>query len=160
MVYSKQPGDVTVRLGEYNFREPSHYRTDHTVDAFFIHERFNSSSFENDIALIQLREKAKLYDSNIWPICLPPTWLDVDNKGAFVAGWGKTSVGGQPSDVLLDAYLPVWKRDECEQLFLTRRDPIDYKVQFCAGPKEGGEDACDVRGINSFLIPRLSVDDL
>lgn len=53
-------------------------------------------------------------------------------------------MGGQPSEVLLDAYLPVWSKDECEELFRRRRDPIDYRVQFCAGPKDGGEDACDV----------------
>lgn len=62
-------------------------------------------------------------------------------------GWGKTSVGGKPSEVLLDAFIPIWKRGECEHLFQSRNDPIDYQLQFCAGPKDGGEDACDV--INS-----------
>ncbi len=59
-------------------------------------------------------------------------------------GWGKTSHGGFPSEVLLDANLPIWRRNECEQVFHIRSDPIDYRYQFCAGPKGGEEDACDV----------------
>ena len=60
------------------------------------------------------------------------------------SGWGKTSFGGSPSEVLLDVNLPIWEKEECERVFQIRRDPIDYEYQFCAGPQDGGEDACDV----------------
>ena len=84
---SKSAGDVTVRLGEYNFREPySLARTDHRAEAIFLHEQFNMKTFDHDIALIKLKEKAYVYNNNIWPICLPPPHIDLDDKRAYVAG--------------------------------------------------------------------------
>lgn len=86
---SKSAGDVTVRLGEYNFREPySISRTDHRAEAIFLHEQFNIKTFDHDIALIKLKEKAYVYsNNNIWPICLPPPQIQLDGKAAYVAGY-------------------------------------------------------------------------
>ncbi len=77
---------MTVRLGEYHFREENSSRVDHRVEAIYIHEGFNGTTFDNDIALMQLKEKADLYNSKIWPICLPPNWIDLEDRNAFVAG--------------------------------------------------------------------------
>ena len=138
-------------------------------------------TFDHDIALIKLKEKAYVYNNNnIWPVCLPPPHIDLDGKRAYVAGyiekiqkticfvfstgsvvstfivgWGKTSFGGLPSDVLLDVNLPIWEKEECERVFQIRRDPIDYEFQFCAGPKDGGEDACDVKFHFFFLYMNI-----
>ena len=85
---SKSADDVTVRLGEYNFGEAySVSRTDQRAEAIFLHEQFNMKTFDHDIALIKLKEKAFVYRSNgIWPICLPPPHIDLDRKRAYVAG--------------------------------------------------------------------------
>lgn len=144
----KRIEEVTVRLGEFHFGWPNNDRRDHDVEAIQLHEKFNKTSFDNDIAVIKLSDRADMSDragrsGNIWPICLPPPGVQLENKNGYVAGWGKTSHGGYPSEVLLDANLPIWRRDECEQVFHIRQDPIDYRYQFCAGPKDGGEDACD-----------------
>lgn len=54
----------------------------------FLHERFDPQTYDHDIALIKLKEKVAVRDSvaQIWPICLPPPAIDLDNKNAFVAG--------------------------------------------------------------------------
>lgn len=72
-------------------------------------------------------------------------------------GWGKISQGGPASEVLLDADLPIWRKYECERLFQVRGDPINYNLQFCAGPKDGSADACDVSNkpnipLRSFIV--------
>lgn len=88
LIDSKQADEVTVRLGEFHFRWPSLSRRDHTIDNFYIHDKFNSKTFDNDIAIIKLNERADVRDTlgNIWPICLPPPGVQLDTKYAYVAG--------------------------------------------------------------------------
>lgn len=79
---------MTVRLGEFHFRWPSISRRDHRVEVFQIHEKFNPKTFDNDIALIKLTERADVREplGNIWPVCLPPPGIQLENKHAYVAG--------------------------------------------------------------------------
>ena len=79
---------MAVRLGEYDFSKASKWRKDFAVDPIFVHEEYNSKSQDNDIALIQLKEKIG-FNSMIWPICLPPSNLDysvLEGESAYVAG--------------------------------------------------------------------------
>ena len=79
---------MIVRLGEFHFRWPSLSRRDHRIEAFLLHESFNPKTFDNDIALIKLKERADVRNTlgNIWPICLPPPGVQLESKSAYVAG--------------------------------------------------------------------------
>lgn len=88
MCASKRKEDVLIRLGEYHFRWPSLSRRDYRIEKVYLHEKFDSKTFDNDIAVVKLASRAHLRDplGNIWPICLPPPGVQLDNKDAYVAG--------------------------------------------------------------------------
>lgn len=104
------------------------------------HEEFQSATYENDIAILQL-EKPVAFDSYVWPICLPPKNEDLEGVTAVVAGWGRKYYGGPTSEVLLQVKVPVWQQDKCNDAFLQR---ITEK-NLCAAAYEGGKDSCLVR---------------
>lgn len=88
---SKRIEEVTVRLGEFHFGWPNNDRRDHDVETIQLHEKFNKTSFDNDIAVIKLSDRADMSDragrsGNIWPICLPPPGVQLENKNGYVAG--------------------------------------------------------------------------
>lgn len=65
---------------------------------WIIHPAYNSTSLNNDIALIQLQTALK-FTTKIQPACLPKAPL-ADNVQIRVAGWGRTSNNGATSTVL------------------------------------------------------------
>ena len=58
------------------------------IEKIIIHERFESMSMENDIALLKLKEKVDL--SIYTPACLAPKDANYTGKTASVYGWGRT----------------------------------------------------------------------
>lgn len=50
-----------------------------------IHENFNPSSYENDIAILKIN-RPTIFNNYIWPICLPPEGTSFENKNAIVIG--------------------------------------------------------------------------
>lgn len=93
---SFKPEDVTVRLGEYDFSQVSEARRDFAVDAIYMHESYDRRTYANDIALIKLKTKAT-FNSDIWPICLPPSNVVLEGQSAFVTG--------QLESVVLNCYM-------------------------------------------------------
>ena len=87
-VYSKRTSEIIIRVGEYNFRQQNKWRRDHLVERMVLHEHFDPKTYDHDIALIKLKEKAISFDNmaHVWPICLPPPAIQLDNKKAYVAG--------------------------------------------------------------------------
>ena len=72
-------------LGEYDFREINDWRHDFEVEAIFMHESYDRKIYKNDVALIKLKEKAT-FNEMIWPICLPPSNIQLENQIAYVTG--------------------------------------------------------------------------
>lgn len=120
-----------VRLGETNFTTdidcdsvekqscgPPHQ--DIEVEGNYVHENYNIVSKAYDIALIKLKQKAKLIENSVSTICLPKndikTFLanlveeeeisedEVDKFNFTVAGWGKINETHR-SDHLLFAHV-------------------------------------------------------
>lgn len=86
---------VTSRNGCHNYNQ-----CEAVVKAkrWIIHPAYNSSTLDNDIALIQLKTALK-FTTKIQPACLPKAPL-ADNVQITVAGWGLTSNTGATSVVL------------------------------------------------------------
>jgi trypsin len=106
------------------------------VERVVVHEQYNPATYENDIALIKLKQ----------PAAGRPIRL-VDESGRLqvgqpleVTGWGATEEDGGGSNNLQKASVPYADTAVCN-------NPASYNGRvrssmMCAGYKEGGIDAC------------------
>ncbi|XP_034179310.1 venom protease [Osmia lignaria lignaria] len=130
--------DVRVRLGEYDFDTSEETRAlDFAVSETRVHQDFDPVSYENDIAIVKMH-RPTVFDSYVWPVCLPPIDQTFENKSAIVTGWGTSYYGGPASTVLMEVEVPVWPQASCVQSFVQRIP----RTVMCAGAYEGGRDAC------------------
>lgn len=83
---SKVAKDIIVRLGEHDFDVPNADRKDFLVDKIARHEDYETKTYQNDVAILQLKTKVAFTDE-IMNICLPPFNFDAEgHQDAFVAG--------------------------------------------------------------------------
>ncbi|OAD52018.1 Proclotting enzyme [Eufriesea mexicana] len=137
-VNSYKPWDIKVRLGEYDFTTAEETRAlDFAVTEIRVHRDFDYTTNENDIAMIKLH-RPTVFDSYIWPVCLPPVDQTFENKSAVVTGWGTRYYKGPASTVLMEVGVPVWPQKKCAKSFVQRIP----NTTICAGAYEGGRDAC------------------
>ncbi|XP_066565809.1 mannan-binding lectin serine protease 1 isoform X2 [Amia ocellicauda] len=129
-------------LGKYRTKRKDD--TEQTFEAknIILHPAYQSTTFEFDIALLELTKPANL-NNYIIPVCLP------DNSEAsslregdmvVVSGWGKQFLRRLP-DSLMEIEIPIVDHKTCESGY----DRLNQKVtedMLCAGEKEGGKDAC------------------
>lgn len=81
------PYDILIRLGEYDFTISNETRAlDFAVTEIRIHRDFDSASYVNDIAIVKI-QRPTIFNSYIWPICLPPIGQTFEKKTAIVTGW-------------------------------------------------------------------------
>ncbi|XP_071380512.1 complement factor I-like [Centroberyx affinis] len=111
------------------------------VQDIHIHPLYNDSSYENDIALLQL-EKLPFSDAcleenpAVSAVCVP--WslqLFQPNHTCSISGWGRTA-GGRSSDVLLWANVSLIA--DCQRFYKDRFKP----GMMCAGDLDGRVDSC------------------
>ncbi|XP_038207383.1 venom protease-like [Zerene cesonia] len=130
--------ELSVRLGEYDFRRSNDSRSyNFKVIEIRQHELFDSSNYHNDVAILKLH-RPTVFNTYVWPICLPPRGIQLDNEIATIIGWGTQFYGGPHSDVLMEVSVPVWRHEECVKAFT---DSV-FDETICAGGREGGKDAC------------------
>lgn len=70
------------------------------VRLFFFYDLPVDASFNNDIALVQIKPKngeGIQFGTYVQPICLPPllTHVDPTRMPCFISGWGKTGQHGK-----------------------------------------------------------------
>ena len=83
---SFRSNQITIRLGEHDFNEKtSASRVDFSVASIFMHERYDPSTYENDVTILRLTEKVTFTD-HVRPICRPSLDILIDNQSAYVAG--------------------------------------------------------------------------
>uniref|UniRef100_S4RWB0 Peptidase S1 domain-containing protein n=1 Tax=Petromyzon marinus TaxID=7757 RepID=S4RWB0_PETMA len=80
-----------------------------SVNRILIHERYNGSSHDYDIALMELSELVSFIDY-IQPVCLPPRFqkFPYPGKSCFISGWGKLFEGGNSRDYLVSISQCLW----------------------------------------------------
>ncbi|XP_068601317.1 ST14 transmembrane serine protease matriptase a [Brachionichthys hirsutus] len=102
------------------------------------HPNYNSYTFDNDIALMELESPVILSDY-IRPICLPSSKQNFPvGSTVWVTGWGATREGGFAATKLQKAHVRIINYVVCDKLMggqLTTR-------MLCAGVLSGGVDAC------------------
>lgn len=104
----------------------------------FNHERFISSTFENDIALIRL-DRPVLTSEHTSPICLPTKNVQ-PGRQVTVAGWGTVSeVSRVHSNVLRQANVNVLPVVNCR---VYKDVHYDSSRQLCAAALDWSKDTC------------------
>ncbi|GCB74931.1 hypothetical protein scyTo_0018921 [Scyliorhinus torazame] len=109
------------------------------------------SHFDNDIALIKLKEKVKV-GPTISPVCLPvrhPKYKVGVGKAGYVSGFGKTEHFAQ-SDALRFAVVPVAEMSRCRDHFDSAWAGLLTGNMLCAGTM--GIDACAGDGGGAFVF--------
>lgn len=105
------------------------------VTAVFKHPNWNRETFDFDVAVLRL-------DASITvgrPIKLGSSDAPTGQLG-WVSGWGATTEGGPPSNLLMAVEVPVIDNMTCNA-------PESYggvitSNMLCAGDREGGKDSC------------------
>lgn len=87
-------GSLVVVLGEYDLTGDIENLKPvaRAVRRMIVHRDYNPSTFENDIALLELEAPFRI-QPHVLPICLPERGEDDIGHTAYVAGWGKLSYG-------------------------------------------------------------------
>jgi serine protease 56 len=135
--------DLFVRLGEYSFEMANETRArDFRVSEIRQHVDFDASTYENDIAILKLL-RPSLFNSYIWPICMPPTFDNFEGKKAVVIGWGTQFFGGPHSAVLMEVTVPVWHNKDCQEKYTHKI----HESVMCAGADQ--VDSCQGIFFNS-----------
>uniref|UniRef100_A0A3Q2EF90 Zgc:100868 n=1 Tax=Cyprinodon variegatus TaxID=28743 RepID=A0A3Q2EF90_CYPVA len=124
---------VTVGQEESNPNEVVRKATQITI-----HPDYNSSTVDNDIALIRLSEPVS-FTNYISPVCLAASNSTFySGVESWVTGWGTIGIGGDfllPTDLL---NVPVVGNRQC---MCSYPENITENMM-CAGLQEGGKDAC------------------
>uniref|UniRef100_A0A8C4V431 Mitochondrial peptide methionine sulfoxide reductase n=1 Tax=Falco tinnunculus TaxID=100819 RepID=A0A8C4V431_FALTI len=132
------PPDLTVAVGGNDLSLPLE---EHKLESLIIHEGFDNTSMENDVALILLSSPIQFSNEKI-PVCVPFMY-DIDMwQHCWVSGWGipsnsKTAAAEAPSPILQKARMKLVSREQC----LERVPPLMENV-LCAELEKGERGPC------------------
>ncbi|CAF3256411.1 unnamed protein product [Rotaria sp. Silwood2] len=82
------------------------------------HPTWNSTKFENDIAILKLKEAISFDDDNIAKLCLPSSYDTIEtdfpliNSQLVAVGWGETELGISLSNTLRQMTVAVISNNE------------------------------------------------
>ncbi|XP_076308471.1 complement factor B-like isoform X2 [Tachypleus tridentatus] len=161
------PANVTVKLGLLNVRNSSDLKEFEVTD-IRLHEKFNYTTYDHDIALLKLGRPIT-YERFIRPVCLPPAVIPENStlyqagQSAFVTGWGhdkRVELGHEGVlkgiDHLKQIRLPIQNHETClKSLEKTKKEMTDFMI--CAGDSEGIVDTC--KGDSGGPMAQSLVDD-
>uniref|UniRef100_W8B205 Phenoloxidase-activating factor 2 n=1 Tax=Ceratitis capitata TaxID=7213 RepID=W8B205_CERCA len=160
-VWDAQPGLLVARAGEWDLettQEPLLHQDAH-VSEIIRHEKFNSNTIFNDIAILILTTPYT-WSPNVQPICLPDEGVSFDGYRCYAAGWGKDKFGkeGAYQHILKKIDLPVVPHAKCQENLratrLSRYFQLD-KSFMCAGG-EADKDTCKGDGGSPLMCPDLN----
>ncbi|XP_029610529.1 complement factor I [Salmo trutta] len=111
------------------------------VKNVIIHHKYNANTYENDIALIEMKKlpfRDECFKENpaVSAVCVPwSVQLFNPNHTCSISGWGRKK-DGESSDVLLWANVSLIAN--CQRFYGSRY----YDGMMCAGDLEGDVDSC------------------
>ena len=116
-----------------------------TIDFVLTHNDYNSSTNDNDIALI------KLSDTSSQPTVGLIDALDTNARpgaGSTVIGWGAISEGGPSSSTLRQVTIPIVGNEICDDVY----EQLTTNM-ICAGTETGGLDSCQGDSGGPLMVP-------
>jgi secreted trypsin-like serine protease len=147
-------GQMTIVLGEHNITQNDNNEQRRTIVQTIIHPSYTSVSGGNDIALLRLNTPANINDRvRIIPFLVAPGQNNRIAAGtnATTTGWGDTTEGGNPANVLQQVNVPIITNDVCNRSGSSTRPILDSMV--CAGPQNGGRDSCQGDSGGPLVVP-------
>ncbi|KAG8136485.1 hypothetical protein E2320_005064, partial [Naja naja] len=112
----------------------------HLVDKIIYHKNYKPKTMKNDIALIKLATPLAL-NGLIEPICLPNFGEHFpEGKMCWISGWGATEEGGDTSETMKYAGVPLISNKVCNHGEIY--GGIVASSMLCAGFLKGGIDTC------------------
>ncbi|XP_027693207.1 complement factor I isoform X2 [Vombatus ursinus] len=110
------------------------------VNRVIIHENYNGSTYQNDIALIEMQKyqtKATCELVNTLPACVPwSSYLFSPGDKCFVSGFGRNE---EKKNIFKLKWGEVQLIDDCSKYYSNR---FFEKQMICAGTDDGSIDAC------------------
>jgi secreted trypsin-like serine protease len=125
-----------VLLGDIDVREPN---TDlYDVVGVDVNGGYSGLTGQNDVAMLKLGRAAPYQPLRVLGTNESSSWAP--GTLARIIGWGTTSDGGPPSDVLLKADVPILADSTCSTAYALHAPPMDPSTMVCAG--DGIHDTC------------------
>ena len=112
-----------------------------SVSKIIVHPKYDSSTIDNDIAVLHLSTPLNLNQADANTVCLPSQGDDIQNGNIVVSGWGTTSEGGSLPSTLQTVTIPAVTRSSCRSAY-GQSDITDNMI--CAAESAGGKDSCQV----------------
>lgn len=107
-----KPGSSVVEFNEVNYRRQA--------DGVIIHDDYNDGNLQNDIALLRFVNDPFVFESDIFPVCLPKTDMCLtDRARLLVTGYGATQFQGSAGSQLREVELPLTKWSDCNWRYST-----------------------------------------
>ncbi|XP_020916346.1 chymotrypsin-like elastase family member 2A [Exaiptasia diaphana] len=134
---------------DYRIRAGAHQRNQTNmgsdIERIYIHEDYNAYpyQYDNDIALIKLKNPVMLDVKNIFPACISnDTATFPPGTKCYITGWGTLSSGGDAPLELQEAQVPLVSRADCTKNGSYPAQEIS-STMLCAGyVGVGGVDSC------------------
>jgi len=151
---------LEIKLGEHDHRVSDGAEQVRKIERIVVHPKYSNTQLTNDIALIKLKDPAKL-STRVQTICLPPRGTSPSiGSRCYLSGWGSIQHPGPSHHTLQQAMLPVVKEKNC----FNRKDMVctgfgrSSKTNACRGDS-GGPYVCrrtdgrwEQHGVASFVV--------
>uniref|UniRef100_A0A1A9X3F3 Vitamin K-dependent protein C n=1 Tax=Glossina brevipalpis TaxID=37001 RepID=A0A1A9X3F3_9MUSC len=133
------PSLLSVRVLEHNRRNSSAQIIDRKVSRVFVHEKYSTRNFNNDIGLVKLDQPITMSDI-LRPVCMPEKDHGYEHEEAIITGWGAIREGGPVAEALQEVRVPILSLEECRNSSYGSSRITENML--CAGVPEGGKDSC------------------
>uniref|UniRef100_A0A1A7XNI6 Plasminogen activator n=1 Tax=Iconisemion striatum TaxID=60296 RepID=A0A1A7XNI6_9TELE len=140
-----KPENFEVILGRTFWKQSSSSEQIFSVENYWIHEKFDNETFDNDIVILKLKSDIGICAVNspeVLPACLPerglmlPDWTECE-----ISGYGKdTEFSAEFSERVKRGHVRLWPRERCVPEVLSGRTVTSNML--CAGDTRGLDDAC------------------
>ncbi|XP_011477145.1 tissue-type plasminogen activator isoform X1 [Oryzias latipes] len=140
-----KPEILQVILGRTFRTQNSNSEQIFKVEKLWIHEKFDSETYDNDIAILKLKTDIGLCAVNseeVLPACLPDRGLELpDWTECEISGYGKSSeFSPEFSERVKRGHVRLWPKERCTPDVLSERTVTSNML--CAGDTRGKDDAC------------------
>jgi len=134
------------------------------VVRYTLHPQFVSSTYEQDIAVLEL-SRPFLLSPAVLPVCMPAPSLSrpahytsLVGRPAWLSGWGRRWGGGPLASQLQAVLLPVLDNYQCMAWYNGTGLPqyIPASTFLCAGWRAGGRDACSGDSGGPLVVERAT----
>uniref|UniRef100_A0A8C3RIJ6 Peptidase S1 domain-containing protein n=1 Tax=Cyanoderma ruficeps TaxID=181631 RepID=A0A8C3RIJ6_9PASS len=130
-------------LGVHNLQKHGPHTARRRIRRIMVHSQFRRETFENDVAVFELRSAVR-YSLYIQPMCLPPAALlqPLENSSdCYISGWGRTAEKGNGLCSLLATSSPTHRGVTLCNSSQGYAGLMNDKA-LCAGAWAGGTDTC------------------